>query len=100
VGARVIHIDADGVEWLRVGQCSHCGECCAPSPGSAYFTPEELAAQTCATHCPLLRWNDGKSFCVGHGTHPLYLSGCDEHPKQPADLLLTPSCTFAFVAVS
>lgn len=86
---------------VRRGECSHCGECCKPdpSPGTGLFSLLELAdADRVEGYCPLYRrGEDGTSSCVGHGWHPFYLGGCINHPAQPLDLELTPSCSYSFV---
>lgn len=90
----------------RTGFCSHCGECCRPDPTDSgpipHFTQAELEdPDRVEGYCPLFRWNaDGTSRCEGYGRHPFYLGGCNRHPVTPIDLVLTPSCTFAFGAAA
>lgn len=63
------------------------------------FTAAELADPgRVEGYCPLFRRNaDGTATCLGHGTHPFYLGGCDRHPTQPADMVPTPSCSYSFM---
>lgn len=92
-----------GERWRRLGECIRCGECCKgtdPSIKNPQFTDEERAARQFCDLCPLLRQgSDDKFSCAGHGEHPYYLSGCQDHPRSPAELELTPSCSFTFERV-
>lgn len=98
----VITVGHDGRKWLRSGECNRCGECCLgtdPSIKNPMFTDAERADRQFAQHCPLLRFADGRYGCAGHGAHPFHATGCDTHPREPADLELTPSCSYTFEAV-
>ena len=97
----VVNVDEAGVAWRRVGECSRCGECCAPDPsvGGGYFTAAEKASATVAGFCPLYRHDGERAACAGHGSHPFYLGGCVAHPRLPRDLVATPSCSYRFERV-
>jgi len=87
--------------WQRHGECNRCGECCIGDPfphGEDDPRRSELMRQKPEREgmCPLLTFKstDGLSACLGHGTDPYYLSGCNVWPTQPSHVAHCPSCSY------
>jgi len=93
--------------WVRSGECCQCGECCRGDPfehGEDDPRRSELMRQRSAQPperpgaCPLLTYKStGEALCLGHGTDPYYLSGCNVWPSVPGHIADCPSCTYSFV---
>lgn len=98
----MVHTDARGQRWLRVGECNRCGACCGggdPSVKNPMFTQADLASRTIEGRCPLLRFDGERFACAGHGTSEFYLNGCATFPARPEDSAMYESCSFSWVAV-
>lgn len=74
------------MEWVRVGECNHCGQCC--NSGNPYTG--ELGP------CPHLLAQD-KNRCAIHGVEDSYWgSACKVWPDHPSQIALYDKCSFTF----